>query len=801
MRRAMVAVVVLACGLVATGCEKRTTPAPWAVRPGVEQVTITGAQPHEPLTLWSANGHGKPKRKLLTLKADDHGQASFAYVPSNYLELQSGPGLDLSQFGDLDHVTVVEPGRYVVRDEATNPVLTTTTFQVLGRDDHPDPALYDRQVLTVATPDIVGAPKPGTTLAAGFNYLEMRDGVLLSAMVRLPDAAFYGPGPYPTVIEYSGYGPSNPDAEEPSIRLARAAGYATVAVNMRGSGCSGGVFDVFNPAQMADGYDAVEIVARQPWVQGHKVGMVGISYSGISQLYVAATRPPSLAAITPLSVIADPWVEQYPGGIYNDGFTKQWLAGRDRESSPSGTNWVRRRIDGGDQTCAAHQVLRNQNPDFEAVGRSLRFYRPIAEPRDLRRLVRDIDVPVMIAGAFQDEQTGPQFTSMLDQFTSAPALKVALWNGRHPDGLGPVNAIRWFEFLEFNLAGRVPRLNSVVRAFLPAILAQTFELQDTALEPDRWYDRYGDDFAAAKAAYDAEPSVRVVYESGIGANELGEPGGTFEQSFPSWPAPSAVPTRWYLGGSSSLRAAAGSASGPADRATGGVDSFRFDPAAGQQRLFPNGDYPLFGRLWEQANWTQFPAGDSLSYLTDPLTDDLVVAGPGYADLWVASDAPAGTDVDVQVTVSEVRPDGVEYLVQNGWLRLGDRKVDPARSTDLEIVHPFTERAYRPPEPGRFVEAKVEIPSLAHVFHAGSQLRLTLATPGRNHVTWAFEPPEYGGAVPTHQVAHTRAKPSSLVLAVLPGVTAPPHAPAPCPSLRGMACRPYVPTANTVVPGS
>ena len=31
--------------------------------------------------------------------------------------------------------------------------------------------------------------------------------------------------------------------------------------------------------------------------------MVGISYSGISQLYVAATQPPSLLAITPLSVV------------------------------------------------------------------------------------------------------------------------------------------------------------------------------------------------------------------------------------------------------------------------------------------------------------------------------------------------------------------------------------------------------------------------------------------------------------------------------------------------------------------
>lgn len=783
MGRVFITAVVLACTLVAAGCEPGN--APWPVRPGVEQVTVTGAQPHQPLTLWSM-GHRRPKRKLLTLLADEHGQAHFSYLPARHMELQSGPDLDLGDLDDLDKGGVVTPGRYVVRDDSASPVLTSAVFEVRGRDDVPGPELYDRQQLRTVRPDILGNPRPGAPMENGFNYLEMRDGVQLSAMVRLPDDAFYGPGPYPTVIEYSGYGPSNPGAEEPSSRLARSAGYATVDVNMRGSGCSGGVFDVFNPAQMSDGYDIVEIVARQPWVLHHKVGMVGLSYSGIAQLYAATTQPPSLAAITPLSVISDPWLQQYPGGIYNSGFTQKWLAERERQSAPGGASWVRGRIDAGDATCAAHQPLRDQNPDFESLTRALSTYHPLAEDRDLRRLVGDISVPVFLAGAFQDEQTGPQFTSMIDEFHSTPQLKVGLWNGRHPDGLGPVDVIRWFEFLEFHVAQRVPRLNPVVRAFAPVILAQTFGLQDATLEPDRFYDAYGDDYAAARAAYDAEPSVRVVYESGIGANELGEPGGTFEQAFPTWPAPDAVPTSWYLGADETLRPAP-----PARRAEGGIDRFRFDPDAGEKRLFPDGEYPLFGRLWD-VDWSQFDQGDVLSYLSAPVTDDLVISGPGYADLWVASDA---TDVNVQVSVSEVRPDGVEYLIQNGWLRLGHRKIDAERSDELEVTHLFTEKAFKPLQPGKFVEARIEIPSLAHVFRAGSQLRLTIATPGRNHVTWAFDNPDYGGAVPVHQVARMPGKPSSLVLPVLPGVDAPDVAPAPCPSLRGMACRTYVPREN------
>ena len=59
-----------------------------------------------------------------------------------------------------------------------------------------------------------------------------------------------------------------------------------------------------------------------------------------------------------------------------------------------------------------------------------------------------------------------------------------------------------------------------------------------------------------------------------------------------------------------------------------------------------------------------------------------MAGTGSVDLWISSSA---ADSDVQVTLTEVRPDGTERYVQNGWLRLSHRKLDPARSTDAQPV--------------------------------------------------------------------------------------------------------------------
>ena len=82
------------------------------------------------------------------------------------------------------------------------------------------------------------------------------------------------------------------------------------------------------------------------------------------------------------------------------------------------------------------------------------------------------------------------------------------------------------------------------------------------------------------------------------------------------------------------------------------------------------------------------------------------------------------------------------------------------------MHRFTERAYRPLEGNEAVEARIAIPGFAHAFRAGSRVRLSIATPGRNHATWEFEPPDYGGDTPAVDVYRNRRRPSALVLSVV-----------------------------------
>ena len=200
-----------------------------------------------------------------------------------------------------------------------------------------------------------------TIPTSGYGYLTTRDGTKLAIDVRLPA----GPGPYPTLVEYAGYGYADPAGAESGIsQIANLLGFAVVDVNMRGTGCSGGSFDYFEPLQSLDGYDVIETVAHQPWVLHHKVGMLGISYGAISQLFVAATDPPDLDAIAPLSTIDNTATTLYPGGILNTGFAVAWGEQRQHDAEPAsatgGQPWAFKQIEAGDQTCKSNQVLHGE---------------------------------------------------------------------------------------------------------------------------------------------------------------------------------------------------------------------------------------------------------------------------------------------------------------------------------------------------------------------------------------------------------------------------------------------------------
>jgi hypothetical protein len=168
------------------------------------------------------------------------------------------------------------------------------------------------------------------------------------------------------------------------------------------------------------------------------------------------------------------------------------------------------------------------------------------------------------------------------------------------------------------------------------------------------------------------------------------------------------------------------------------------------------------------------------------------------DLWVRSSAP---DVDLQATISEVRPDGNETFVQNGWLRASERALSKTAadylgvaSTATDPVPSFTSAdAARMPR-GEFVKVVIPLYAEGHVYRAGSRLRVTISAPNGTQPVWSFSRTEPSGGTPTVGIARSASMPSSLVLPVVAGVTVPTPLPA-CPSLRNEPCRPYQPIVN------
>lgn len=739
-----------------------------------EQVYATGLAPNAQVSLLSAKG-----ATVYTQNADSLGGVLFRNV---------------------------KPGkRYQILVASTGEKSDPITVHSDGAAPW-DPSIYEQSI-----PD------------NGYTYLTTRDGTQLSIDVHPPTSPAGEPGvpssfhfpsfpqpgvptpsytpPYPTLIEYSGYGYADPAGPENGIAvLANLMGFAVVDVNMRGTGCSGGAYDFFEQMQNLDGYDVIEAIAHQPWVLGNKVGMLGISYGAISQLFTAQERPPDLEAIAPLSTIDATATTLYPGGILNTGFAVAWAEERQQNAEAAGpTNgqhWAYERIQEGDQTCAANQALHGEANDLmEKIKANSTYNPPVADPLDPVSFVHKIDVPTFMACQWEDEQTGGHCADLAQHFTGTSRKWFTFTNGAHIDSLDPYTYNRLYDFLELYVAHQAPIVNqAVVRAAAPVIYQEAMGLPKTDLvtlpaDPIQLQPTY----ESALAAFEALPEIRVLFDNGAGTSPTGsttagDPYPRFEQSFSKFPIPGTKARSWYLGPNGTL--------GEQQPTGEGVDSYTSD--ANATPLTDYGTNTGSGGLWGNAsqwewNWAQPPADSAVSYVSPPLTTNTTAIGGGAVHLWVESSTP---DVDLQATVSEVRPDGNETFVQNGWLRASERKLATdsenilkQKPTLLQPIPTMLPSDVEPMPAGQFVPVVIPLYFEGHAYRAGSRIRVTISAPNGAQPVWAFTQTEPVGTTAKESVAFSPSMPSSLVLPVVPGVNVPTGLPA-CPSLRNEPCRPY-----------
>ncbi|HET7416367.1 MAG TPA: CocE/NonD family hydrolase [Solirubrobacterales bacterium] len=679
-------------------------------------------------------------------------------------------------------------------------------YRVASGGEESEPLQVLTQQSAPPSTDLYDQPIP----ESGYSYLTTRDGTKLAIDVHPPsDVTSVLPGvelpplpsgPTPTLIEYSGYGYANPDGPENGIAIiANLMGFTVVDVNMRGTGCSGGAFDFFEPLQNLDGYDVVETIASQPWVLHNKVGMMGISYGGISQLFTAATQPPSLAAISPLSVIDNTQTTLYPGGILNTGFALEWAKERVQNAEAadpdSGQHWAYEQIQAGDDVCAANQALHPEAANLLQKIEENSHYKPeVADPLSPVTFVDKIEVPTFMACQWTDEQTGGHCPTLAEHMTGTDRKWFTFTNGTHIDSLDPETFNRWFDFLQLYVAERPPIAAApAVQAAAPVLFKEAMGIEGVTLPPDpiQAQPTYG----TALAAFEAQKPIRILFDSGAGKDPLGQfspgkPYPGFEQSFDAFPIPGTQARRWFLGPEREL-----SDSAPADS---GADWFSWDAGALPKTDFSGDTGSGDGGLWTATpdyHWEQTPTGSAVSYLTAQLGADTTVIGAGAVEVWVRSSTP---NVDLQATISEVRPDGKETFVQNGWVRANERQLDGAKSTPLEPVLSLREADVSPLPADQFVPVTIPLYYEGHAYRAGSRIRVTIAAPNGTQPIWAFDGAEPAGTAEL-AIAYGGATPSSLLLPVVPGVSVPTALP-PCPGLRGEPCRDYKPLFNRPLTG-
>ena len=224
----------------------------------------------------------------------------------------------------------------------------------------------------------------------------------------------------------------------------------------------------------------------------------------------------------------------------------------------------------------------------------------------------------------------------------------------------------------------------------------------------------------ANGAMDGAP-VRVQVRSGDGGHY------TLEEA--EWPIARTDYRRWYLDATASGWEGDGLRSdflrlrqdAPTAPASAGYDA-HLD--VGKAVMAP------VGRVGGTPRWST-----GVSFVSDPLTEDLVLVGYMKAGLWVSS---TSSDMDVFVSLRVLDEQGREiryesvvppvdptnvHPVGHGLLKVSHRALDASRSTERWPVHTHAEADHQPLEGGEVVAVEVGLNPSSALVRAGCRLRV------------------------------------------------------------------------------
>jgi len=560
----------------------------------------------------------------------------------------------------------------------------------------------------------------------------MRDGVNLSIDIYRPDAG----EKFPALLAFSIY---NKDLQGPDVAraLPPQPAWSSLWAGLLEAGDTkffvsrGYVHIVGSPRGVgkSDGggsrqWDSYDLIE---WIAQQpwcdgNVGMVGISGFGAEQLFVARQNPPHLKAIFPFD----------PRGAYG-------TLGSFREEYPGGVLHLFRYLIM--HFAAIHGAKGKPGalpPDKEAL-----WQEAMNDP-DYRMYPHIYNVLTQ-----KGQHMPPYFQLLIDPYDSEAAVKEAeesFQNIKVPTYTGS----GWYAYTyKTHLNGAQNYFENIAAPKKlmfagPAHLERPFHSLHSEIL--RWHDHW---LKGIDTGVMNEPAVRYWV---MGANEW--------RSGSDWPLPETQWTKFYLNGWERLQTAP------------------FTPSSAEDELPPD--------AFVQMPPTQTNGVARLRYLTDPLPNDVLMAGPAVLNLFAAIDQDDTNwfvtlkDVGPDVSVRSVREgereiphDLRERELTRGWLKASHRALDPKRSKPWRPWHPLTRKAQQKVTPGEITEYAIEILATANLFRRGHRICVEIASADMPTGVGGATNAEYvanhivSSRTTLHKIYHDAKRPSHLLLPVIP----------------------------------
>ena len=458
-------------------------------------------------------------------------------------------------------------------------------------------------------------------------WIPMSDGCRLAARIWLPEHA--ESSPVPAVLEYIPYRKNDATAlrDAPVHGYFASHGYASVRVDLRGSGDSDGILeDEYLPLEQSDGLEVLRWLAARPWCTG-KVGIIGKSWGGFNGLQIAAHAPPELAAVISVASTDDRYADDvhYTGGSVQALDMLAWgatmLAYQARPPDPLvvGPGWRLQWLDRLERTPPHVETwLRHQRRDG--------YWKQGSVCEDFGA----IRCPVYMVGGWVDGYRNAILRFLGGYHGPCKGL-IGPWAHVYPHDGVPGPAIGFLQ------------------------------------EAVRWWDYW---LKGTDNGIMSEPKLRIYAQHAVrpGPRALrpGSRGATRDGRWiaePGWPSPNVLPRTFALNAPAELHAEAGTRQHLQIR---GSESVVADP----------GPWCGWGGPLDQPADQGGDDGRSLTFTSAPLTEPLEVLGFPSVQVRVSSDMPQAL---VAVRLCDVWPDGASTLITRGVRNLSHRDSDEAPS--------------------------------------------------------------------------------------------------------------------------